>query len=139
MEDELQVKEKGYLMALDESRHNEKKLDEHCRQREALLENANAELHDLRLKLSAADGRVSAFEAQLVRVEGAKQDIEFKLGSIVSSLRRSIGFSQGAVRSASPFRTRSPSPLRTRPSAPTKGWILVVSELWNFRVYELNW
>lgn len=121
IENELRLKEKSYQLSLDESRRNERKLDEHCRQREVTLERANADLHELRLKLGASEGRVSALEGQLVKVDGAKQDTEFKLSSIVSCLRRSIGFSQGVVRSAGPTRTRSPSPLGSKPSSPTKG------------------
>lgn len=46
-------------------------------------------------------------------VDGAKRDAEFKLGSIVSSLRRSIGYGP---------RGRSPSPTgRRRPISPTRG------------------
>ena len=121
LEDESRLKEKQYQMALDESRHGEKRLDELRRQLESSLEGANADLGDLRLKVSAAEGRVKALECQLARVEETKQDVEFKLGSIVSSLRRSIGFSQSMPRSGSPLRARSPSPRRIRPHAPTKG------------------
>lgn len=47
-------------------------------------------------------------------VEGAKRDAEYKLGSIVSSLRRTIGYGP---------RSRSPSPAaRRRPISPTKGF-----------------
>ena len=76
----------------------------------------------MKLKLSGAEGRVNALEAQLARVEGAKRDIEFKLSSIHSSLRRTIGFRQDAPRSRSPFRNRSISPRRSRPNSPTKGF-----------------
>lgn len=87
---------------------------------EIALENSNAECSDLRLRLSGAEGRVNALEAQLARVEGAKRDAEFKLSSIHSSLRRTIGFNQRA-RSPSPRpRSRTPSP-RRRPLSPSKG------------------
>lgn len=50
-------------------------------------------------------------------VEGAKRDAEYKLGSIVSSLRRTIGYGPRGGRS------RSPSPtIRRRPISPTKGF-----------------
>lgn len=52
-------------------------------------------------------------------VEGAKRDAEFKLGSIVSSLRRTIGYGPPGGRA----RSRSPSPnVRRRPISPTKGF-----------------
>lgn len=50
----------------------------------------------------------------LFSVEGAKRDAEYKLGCIVSSLRRTIGLGP---------RSRSPSPnVRRRPVSPTKGF-----------------
>ncbi len=64
---------------------------------------------------------MNALEAQLARVEGAKRDIEFKLSSIHSSLRRTMGF---RAEGASPGgRHRSVSPQRrSRPASPTKGF-----------------
>lgn len=92
---------------------------------EISLENANAELADLKLKLSGAEGRVNALEAQLARTEGYRRDVEFKLSSIVSSLRRTVGLRERMPRSASPLRSRSPSPRRSRPTSPTKGSVFV--------------
>ncbi|CAF4733141.1 unnamed protein product, partial [Rotaria socialis] len=55
-------------------------------------------------------------------VEGAKRDAEYKLGSIVSSLRRTIGYGSRS-RSGAGIRSRSPSPtVRRRPISPTKGF-----------------
>ena len=121
-EDEARLKEKDYQLALEDSHRMEKKLDDQRRNLEISLENANAELADLKLKLSASEGRVNALEGQLARTEGAKKDIEFKLSSIVSSLRRTIGLRERMPRSASPLRARSPSPRRSRPNSPTKGF-----------------
>ena len=123
LEDEVHLKEKGYQVALDESRRNEKRLEDQRQRLEASLDGAGVDLSDARLRLSAADGRIVALEAQLGRVESARGDVEGKLMSIVSSLRRSLGFGGGlrSGRSISPARARSPSPTRTRPAAPTKG------------------
>ena len=59
----------------------------------------------------------------LFRVEGAKRDAEYKLGSIVSSLRRTIGYGPRSS-SQTRLRSRSPSPqiTRRRPISPTKGF-----------------
>jgi hypothetical protein len=124
LEEELRVKEKGYQLALDESRRSEKRLDDQRQRLEASLDNAGAELSETRLRLSAADGRITALEAQLARVEAGRGEIEGKLTSIVSDLRRYIGFS-GGVRSysISQLRARSPSPVRNRPAVPTKGML----------------
>jgi chromosome segregation ATPase len=126
LEEELRVKEKGYQLALDESRRSERRLDEQRQRLEASLDNAGAELSETRLRLSAADGRITALEAQLARVEAGRGEIEGKLTSIVSGLRRYIGFSGGVrSRSISQLRARSPSPVRSRPTAPTKGMFTI--------------
>lgn len=55
-------------------------------------------------------------------VEGAKRDAEYKLGSIVSSLRRTIGYGSRS-NSGNRARSRSPSPgARRRPISPSKGF-----------------
>ena len=117
--DEATMKEKDYQLALDDSRRCERKLEDHRRNLEITLEAANTNIADLRLKLSGAEGRVNALETTLARLEGAKKDVEFKLSSIVSSLRRSIGFRQEMPRA----RSRSPGPRRARPTSPSKGLV----------------
>jgi rootletin len=53
--------------------------------------------------------------------EGGKRDAEYKLSSIVSSLRRTIGYGPRSS-SRTRLRSRSPSPTaRRRPISPTKG------------------
>ena len=122
--DESRMKEKDYQMALEDSRRAERKLEDSRRNLEINLENSNAEGAELKLRLSGAEGRVNALEAQLARLEGTKQDIEFKLSSIVSSLRRTIGFRQEMPRARSPIRSRTPSPRRSRPTSPAKGEVI---------------
>ena len=78
-EDEARLKERDYQSALEDAHRIERKLDDQRRNLEISLENANAELADLKLKLSGTEGRVNALEAQLARTEGAKKDIEFKV------------------------------------------------------------
>lgn len=119
--DESRLKEKDYQMALEDSRRAERKLEDQRRNLEINMENTNAEAAELKLRLSGSEGRVNALEAQLARIEGAKQDVEFKLSSIVSSLKRTIGFRQEMPRARSPVRSRSQSPRRSRPNSPSKG------------------
>jgi rootletin len=121
LDTEYRLKDKEFTHALDDSRRSERRLDEQRHNLEVALGNANSDINDLKLKLSGSEGRVNALEAQLARTEGAKRDVEFKLSSIHSSLRRTIGFSQGMPRAASPLRNRSPSPRRSRPNSPAKG------------------
>lgn len=77
-------------------------------------------LQDLKLALNGSEGRVEALEAQLARTEGMKRDLEYKLASIHSSLRRSIGFRQEDFVDGRNVRPRSKSPVR-RPQSPAKG------------------
>ena len=121
LEDDSRLKEKENQLTLEDNRRTECKQEEQRRQLEGLLDSSTSEIADLKLHLSGAEGRVNALEAQLARVEGAKRDVEFKLSSIHSSLRRTIGYRQEGSRSLSPMRGRSTSPRRSRPSSPTKG------------------
>lgn len=55
-------------------------------------------------------------------VPGAKQEVEFKLNSINSSLRRTLGIGAADLSSDSPaFGKRSRSPTRRRARSPHKG------------------
>lgn len=117
MESDNIMREKDLQLSLEDARVSQRKLDDQRRSLDMMLENANAECDDLKLRLSGAEGRISALETELARTEGAKKDAEFKLSSIASSLRRTIGL----PRSRSAMRSRSPSPRRSRPTSPTKG------------------
>lgn len=72
------------------------------------------------MALNGSEGRVEALENQLARLEGVRRDLEYKLASIHSSLRRSIGFRQESYMDSRSLRHRSTSP-RRRPMSPTKG------------------
>lgn len=79
------------------------------------MENANQDNSDLKLKLSGSEGRITGLEAQLARMEGSKNDLEFKLASLHSTLRRTLGIKppgEMSGRTPSPSRARSPSPRR---------------------------
>nr|XP_025036497.1 rootletin [Pelodiscus sinensis] len=71
-----------------------------------------AEAAELSLRLSAAEGRTHGLEAELARVEGLKRDVEFKLGSLHSALRRTMGISRGGRAPSPAIRGRSSSPKR---------------------------
>lgn len=116
-EDDARLKERDYQLALEDSRTNEQKLLNDKRNLEIVLDGANNDLHDLRQKLSSAEGRVAALEQALARCDGAKNDAEAKLLAIHSHLRKQLGFDKAAV-----IRGRSRSPTRGRPSAPAKGF-----------------
>jgi hypothetical protein len=109
---------------LEESKRIERKAQDERRNVELTLENVNNALSETRIQLSGAEGRISALEAQLARIEGAKKDAEFKLGSIVSSLRRTIGFRPCAsiMKLQQQSRNNSGSPPRRNRSPPLKGF-----------------
>ena len=70
LEDELRLKEKDYGMSIDETRAAERRISERLRTTDLTLDATKAELGELKLKLSAAEGRVNGLEAQLAQVEG---------------------------------------------------------------------
>jgi hypothetical protein len=121
LEDEIRQREKEFRANVDDSKRSERKATEERRNVELALEGANNALSELRIQLSGADGRIGGLEAQLARVEGARKDAEFKLSSIVSSLRRTIGFKPSNLIIKSRQASRSP-PRRNR-SPPLKGFI----------------
>ncbi|CAF0803068.1 unnamed protein product [Rotaria sp. Silwood1] len=122
LEDEQRMKDRDYKLAVEEARRLERKAIDERRNVELALDGANQMISELRIALSGAEGRASALDTQLARVEGAKRDAEYKLGSIVSSLRRTIGYGPRSG-SGTRLRSRSPSPnVRRRPISPTKGF-----------------
>lgn len=123
LEDELRARDKEFRCAMEESKRAERKAQEDRRQVELALENLQQQLSDARIQLSGADGRISALEAQLARVEGARKDAEFKLSSIVSSLRRTIGFRPCRSHLVKIQQHKSSrSPVRHNRSPPLKGF-----------------
>lgn len=74
------------------------------REMENLLEQTTFDRENYKAQLSGNDGRISALESQLSRIEASKNELEFKLSSLYSILRRSLGL-------------RSQS----RPTSPTEG------------------
>ena len=58
---------------------------------EDLLEKTTFDKENYKAQLSGNDGRISALEQQLARVETSKNDSEHKLVSLYSILRRGLG------------------------------------------------
>ena len=65
------------------------------------LEQTTFDRENYKAQLSGNDGRISALESQLARVEAMKNDTEFKLSSLYSILRRSLGLRSGSQSSFS--------------------------------------
>lgn len=78
------------LAAAAELRRRENALEKHCRYLELIIDSANADISDLRIKVSASEGRVRGFEGRVAQLEEAKKLADFKLYSVVSSIKRTI-------------------------------------------------
>merc|ERR1719376_1920590 len=90
---------------------------------EGKIDSLDEELAENKMKLSASEGRVNGLENEMVKTEAMKRDVEFKLGSLHSALRRTLGISR-LGRTMSPMRgmrSASPSPQR-RCGSPSKNF-----------------
>lgn len=125
LDDEGRLKDREYTRALDESRRNEKSLDDERQRLAAELEAARSDLTETQLKLTASNGRVGALEEELENCEAVRRQIEVKLTTVVSTLRRSVGLARslptgssaergGGISPLFRARSRSPSPRRRR-------------------------
>lgn len=90
-EDSFASREKDYQTQLEEYKQFEQKAKNKIREMENLLEQTTFDRENYKAQLSGNDGRISALESQIARVEAIKNDCEFKLSSLYSILRRSLG------------------------------------------------
>lgn len=112
-EGEFRARERGLLGSLEEARGTEKQQLGHARSLELKLEAVRAEVAELGLRLSAAEGRAQGLEAELARVEAQRRTAEAQLGGLRSALRRGLGLG----RSPSPAPRPVPgSPARSAPA-----------------------
>jgi len=112
MEDDHMMKERNFLSTLEQAEQTECQLSEDRRRLVQSLDEAGTELIEMRLRLSAAEGHVTALESQLSQVDGRRLDMETKLASVVSSLRRFVGVCGSGAGAMS--RSKSLSSLRSR-------------------------
>jgi len=104
MEHDQRVKEKNFIVTLDEAEQTEYRLSNERRRLVQSLDEAGTELIEMKLKLREAEGCVSALQNKLSRVDGRRLELETKLASIVSSLRRFTGLGDGGVAVSRPGR-----------------------------------
>ena len=108
-EDSFASREKNYEAQIDELTQSEEKFKKKASDLTEQLEKATFDRENYKAQLSGNDGRMEAMETQLVRLENAKNDAEFRLTGVYSVLRRMLG-----VRS----RSRSPTPSDGSPTKP---------------------
>jgi len=60
----------------------------------------------LKLRLSSAEGKNAGLENQLNKIESGKNQIEFKLNNLYSTLRRTLGIRQQPQSVSSPSQMR---------------------------------
>lgn len=117
-EDTFASREKDYQARLEEYKEFEQKAKNKMREMESLLEQTTFDRENYKAQLSGNDGRISALESQIARLEAMKNDSEFKLSSLYSILRRSLGLrSQSQPPTpdeGSPKKNRRSFPGRTR-------------------------
>lgn len=122
--------ERELTAQLQEARGCEKKLQDEAKNLALRTQAAQDSAAHSSLLLSETQGRLAATEAELIRAEAGKKDLEFRLNSIQSALTRTLGIGASGRRgrgrspggsSASPgtiSRHQSISPLRTSLSPP---------------------
>ena len=120
-EDDHRVKELTLRAALEEARQTEYQLNDERRRLERSLDEAGTRLIESKLRLSAAEGCVSALQSQLTEVNSRRVETETQLASVVSSLRRFVGVGDGAAVTRSKSLSPRRSAARSRSRSPLKG------------------
>ncbi|XP_014470851.1 PREDICTED: centromere-associated protein E [Dinoponera quadriceps] len=102
------AREQELLVRLEDSRCRERKLEDQKHNLEVCLADATQQLQELKARLGGSEGRVRALDAQLSQLESSKKEVEQKLSSVGSTLRRIAGIQlDGSVNM--PFKLMSPS------------------------------
>ncbi|CAH1108752.1 unnamed protein product [Psylliodes chrysocephalus] len=108
LEEQWHAREQDLLVHLEDSKSKEKRLEDQKHNLEVCLVDATQQIQELKAKLGGAEGRVRALENQLVHLDSSKRDVEQKLSSVISTLRRIAGVQlDGTV--TMPYRLLSPS------------------------------
>lgn len=81
---------------------------------EGALKEKQMQLSELNVEFSLAHGRVRGLEEQLAKTDAACTDLERKLSSLTSALRRTLGIGRGARSPTLRPRGRNLSPWRAQ-------------------------
>lgn len=123
LEEQWHAREQDLLVHLEDSRSREKRLEDQKHNLEVCLVDATQQIQELKAKLGGADGRLRSLETQLLQLESSKREIEQKLFSVVSTLRRIAGVQMDGTVNM-PYRLLSPS----RRWSPARG--NYISRMW---------
>lgn len=111
---------------VEEGRGREKCLEDQKHNLEVCLADATQQMQELKARTSSADNRVHALDEQLAQMEACKKELEYKLSSILHTLKRIAGIQlDGTV--CTSYRLRSP-PRRFSPAR--GGWYLDLFFVW---------
>lgn len=100
-EDELRWKtrEQELLERLEDQLGHERKLEDQKHNLEVCLSDHAVQIQELKCKLSASEGRLRSADTQLGDLERIKRDVENRLNTIWSTLKRVTGMqADGSVR-----------------------------------------
>ena len=91
LQDSFASHEKDYQAQIDELKQFEEKAKKRMSEQSEQLEKTTFDRENYKAQLSGNDGRIDAMEVQIAKLEGAKNDAEYKLTSLYSILRRMLG------------------------------------------------
>lgn len=111
------AREQELLRLVEDGRCRERKLEDQKHNLEVCLADASQQLQELKARLGGSEGRVRALDNQLTQLEAVKKEMEQKLSSVGSTLRRIAGIQlDGSVNM--PFKLMSPT-RRWSPARPS--------------------
>lgn len=107
-ENQVHLKDREFKLVVEDRERGVAHAEDQRRQLEAALERSKADIEENRVRLSSSEGKVLELENKLAEVEAENHDMEMKLASVVSTLRRTIGYHPTTPGRS---RNRSSSPL----------------------------
>lgn len=122
------AREQELLTRVEDGRGREKCLEDQKHNLEVCLADATQQIQEIKARLGASEGRVRALDEQLSQLEACKKDIEYKLTSVLHTLKRIAGIHFDGTLTA-PHRLMSPS-RRFSPARAGKIFIFTSSPLY---------
>lgn len=102
------LKDREFKLVVEDRERGMAHAEDQRRQLEAALERSKADVEESKARLGASEGKVLELENKLAEIEVENHDMEMKLASVVSTLRKTIGYHPTTPDRS---RNRSSSPL----------------------------